>query len=179
MDDDAVLGEIRLWAGVFEPAGWTYCDGRVVSINTSPQEAALLAVIKSNFGGDGTTTFALPKLADIELPNNTRLRYIINFDGPSPTSGPAGLFTEVRIFPYTAPANYIECRGQWLSINWPQCNGQSVDVSANANAKTIINYRFGGSGDDMSTPDVPSLTSTNTTTVVPYIICMDGLLPTP
>src|SRR5690349_17994640 len=135
MEKDAVLGEIRLWAGVFEPAGWTYCDGRLLSISASSQgEAALFAVIKSNFGGDGTTTFALPKLADIELPNNTRLRYIINFDGPSPTSGPAGLFTEVRIFPYAPPSNYIECLGQWLPL------------TNNAALFSLLEATYGGDG---------------------------------
>lgn len=56
---DAFLGEIRVFAGGFAPAGWAPCDGRLMSI---PQNAALFSLLGTNYGGNGTTTFALPDL---------------------------------------------------------------------------------------------------------------------
>ena len=53
------LGEIMIFAGNFEPAGWAFCDGRLLPIN---QNTALFAVIGNTYGGDGITTFALPDL---------------------------------------------------------------------------------------------------------------------
>lgn len=53
------LGEIRLFAGNFPPAGWAFCDGQVLQIS---QYDALYALIGTTYGGDGQETFALPDL---------------------------------------------------------------------------------------------------------------------
>lgn len=58
-DVGGLLGEIRLFAGNFAPAGWLECDGRTLSI---PSNNALFAVLGKTYGGDGSTTFALPDL---------------------------------------------------------------------------------------------------------------------
>jgi microcystin-dependent protein len=52
------LGEIRAFAGDLPP-GWLPCDGRLLSIDQNP---ATYAVIGTAYGGNGTTTFALPDL---------------------------------------------------------------------------------------------------------------------
>ena len=39
---DPYLGDIRLFAGSFAPAGWVICDGRLLSIS---QNDALFAII--------------------------------------------------------------------------------------------------------------------------------------
>ena len=41
------------------PVGWAELDGRVLSIT---QNEALFALLGTNFGGDGRTTFALPRV---------------------------------------------------------------------------------------------------------------------
>jgi microcystin-dependent protein len=53
------LGEIRIWSCSFAPRGWAQCNGQVLLIN---QNQALFAVLNTQFGGNGTTTFALPDL---------------------------------------------------------------------------------------------------------------------
>jgi microcystin-dependent protein len=58
---DPTIGEIALFGGSYEPAGWVRCDGQVLSV---AQNQALFAVLGSKFGGNGTTTFALPDLRD-------------------------------------------------------------------------------------------------------------------
>ena len=54
------LGQIQLLPYTFAPRGWMLCDGQSLSI---AQNTALFSLIGTNFGGDGKTTFALPKLA--------------------------------------------------------------------------------------------------------------------
>ena len=54
---DAYLGEIRMVANNFAPLNWAYCDGQLIKIN---QNTALFSLIGTTFGGDGTTTFAVP-----------------------------------------------------------------------------------------------------------------------
>ena len=55
----AYVGEIRMFAGNFEPAGWAFCDGRLVPIS---ENDTLFIVIGTTYGGDGQETFALPNL---------------------------------------------------------------------------------------------------------------------
>lgn len=56
---DPFLGEIKIFAGSFAPVNWHFCDGSVLDI---PQYAALYALIGTTYGGNGTTTFAVPDL---------------------------------------------------------------------------------------------------------------------
>jgi len=53
------VGEIRMFAGNFAPAGWMFCEGQLLLIS---QHQALYALLGPRYGGDGRTTFALPDL---------------------------------------------------------------------------------------------------------------------
>lgn len=56
---DPFLGEIRLMAFDFPPAGWALCNGQSLPIN---QNAALYSLLGTQFGGDAKTVFNLPDL---------------------------------------------------------------------------------------------------------------------
>lgn len=56
---DPYLSEIRLFSFAFAPKGWSLCNGQLLPIN---QNQALFSIIGTIYGGDGTTTFALPNL---------------------------------------------------------------------------------------------------------------------
>jgi len=53
------LSEIRIVSFNFPPKGWTFCNGQLLPIN---QNQALFALLGTNYGGDGRTTFGLPDL---------------------------------------------------------------------------------------------------------------------
>jgi microcystin-dependent protein len=53
------LGEIRLVSFAFPIRGWALCNGQLLPIN---QNQALFALLGTQYGGDGRTTFALPDL---------------------------------------------------------------------------------------------------------------------
>lgn len=53
------VGEIRMFAGNFAPLGWSFCDGKLVSI---AENEVLFALLGTTYGGDGESTFALPDL---------------------------------------------------------------------------------------------------------------------
>ncbi|MBG8554972.1 phage tail protein [Hymenobacter guriensis] len=53
------LGEIRLMSFPRAPRGWAYCQGQLMPIN---QNQALFALLGTQYGGDGVTTFKLPDL---------------------------------------------------------------------------------------------------------------------
>ncbi|MEP3387153.1 MAG: tail fiber protein [Reichenbachiella sp.] len=54
------IGEIKLFAGNFIPRGWLACEGQILAIN---QYRALSSLIGNYYGGNGTTTFALPNFS--------------------------------------------------------------------------------------------------------------------
>lgn len=53
------VGEIRMFAGNFAPAGWMFCEGQLLPIS---EYETLFQLIGTTYGGDGQTTFALPDL---------------------------------------------------------------------------------------------------------------------
>ncbi|HZR02428.1 MAG TPA: tail fiber protein [Burkholderiales bacterium] len=53
------LGEIRMVGFNFAPRGWAMCNGQILPIS---QNTALFALLGTNYGGNGQTTFALPDL---------------------------------------------------------------------------------------------------------------------
>ena len=54
-----MVGQIMFVPYNFEPFGWHDCDGSLIAIS---QNTALFALIGTNYGGDGKTTFALPDM---------------------------------------------------------------------------------------------------------------------
>ena len=72
------VGGVLLFAGAWAPVNWLPCDGRLLPI--TQQYSALFAILGTVYGGDGQTTFALPKIAP-PIPGMT---YIICLSGIFP-----------------------------------------------------------------------------------------------
>jgi microcystin-dependent protein len=53
------VGEIRMFAGNFAPAGWMFCEGQLLPIS---EYETLFNLLGTTYGGDGESTFALPDL---------------------------------------------------------------------------------------------------------------------
>lgn len=53
------LGQIKAVSFNFAPQGWAQCNGQLLPIN---QNQALFALLGTQYGGNGQTTFALPDL---------------------------------------------------------------------------------------------------------------------
>ncbi len=58
-DPEPMVGDIRLFAGNFAPSGFALCQGQLLPI---AQNTALFSILGTTYGGNGTTTFALPDL---------------------------------------------------------------------------------------------------------------------
>src|SRR5688572_17647351 len=56
---DPFMGEIRMFAGTYAPRGWAFCNGQLLAISSN---SALFALLGTNYGGDGVTTFGLPDM---------------------------------------------------------------------------------------------------------------------
>jgi len=56
---DPFVGEIRIVGFNFAPKSWAFCNGQILPIS---QNTALFSLLGTNYGGNGTSTFALPNL---------------------------------------------------------------------------------------------------------------------
>ncbi|MBI4910062.1 MAG: phage tail protein [Acidobacteria bacterium] len=86
------IGEIRMFAGNFAPAGWMFCEGQLVPIS---EYEALFNLIGTTYGGDGQSTFALPDL---------RGRVPMHFGGGF-TQGETGGAEEITLTVQQIPAH--------------------------------------------------------------------------
>ena len=59
MSDEPYIAEIALFPYIFVPIGWAKCSGQVLPIS---QNTTLFSLLGTTYGGNGTTTFALPNL---------------------------------------------------------------------------------------------------------------------
>src|SRR5215469_5557437 len=118
------IGEIRMFAGNFAPAGWMFCQGQLLSIS---QYETLFNLIGTTYGGDGQSTFALPDL---------RGRLPIH-QGPGFTLAAAGGVEKV-----TLTANQIPAHSHPLlaSSNQASSTNPANQVPAITQASTITPY---------------------------------------
>jgi microcystin-dependent protein len=99
---EGFLGEIRAFAGNYDPRYWMECSGSLLSIH---QNTALFALLYERFGGDGTRSFAVPELrgrtpvcADNTRPVGTAFGYAIDELG----TGGEPTFVPIRFLICTA-----------------------------------------------------------------------------
>lgn len=176
---DAYAGEIRIMAGFLNnspPTGWLVCDGRLISVN---EYQVLFALIGTIYGGNGTTNFALPDLRG-RLP-------IDNGQGPGLTNriigtngGTEGVTLTVANLPAhnhsfnatsaTATSNLptgatlATLASPWVQYTPPTAQVQPLPFAANE-----LQSAGNGQPHDNVMPGV----------VMNYIICTNGLYPTP
>lgn len=86
------VGEVRMFAGNFAPAGWVFCDGQLLAIS---ENETLFSLIGTTYGGDGQSTFAVPDLRG-RLPIHASADFVL---------GQRGGVEEVTLTPNQMPAH--------------------------------------------------------------------------
>src|SRR5262249_55975750 len=81
--DFQYLGEVRMFAGNSAPTGWMFANGQTLNLRDS---TALFSRLGTTYGGNGTTTFALPDLRGRTLIEDGQgpglaLRFVGELDG--------------------------------------------------------------------------------------------------
>ncbi len=76
------VGEIRMFAGNFAPAGWQFCEGQLLPIS---ENETLFNLIGTTYGGDGQSTFALPTGKPITTATGAPLLQCIALQGVFPS----------------------------------------------------------------------------------------------
>jgi len=78
-----IIGEVKLWAGEFEPPGWTFCDGKNLDC---ADFVDLYSVIGSSFNdlgprGPQAGQFGISRIDPYFSTNDSPIRYIICYEG--------------------------------------------------------------------------------------------------
>lgn len=128
---DQCVGEIRMFAGNYAPEGWALCDGS--SIPVSGNEA-LFSLIGVTYGGDGTSTFALPDLRG-RLPVGV---------GKSPQGTSYALAQKTGSETVTLTAAQIPAHTHTLMAS---ADPATIEAPAGANLSASVN-QSGGSNQD-------------------------------
>lgn len=169
---DPLIGQISLFPYGYAPMGWHLCDGSVMYI---AQNQALFALIGNRFGGNGTSTFALPDL-DQDAPI-AGTNYYIAMQGifPSLHGGTEGYGAcavgEVILVPYT-----------WVPDGFLPCRGGTVSTTDYSSLFALIGISFGGNGaTTFGLPDlraaVPDIADNISAPRLHYCICWSGQFP--
>lgn len=179
---DPTIAQVTLFAGNFAPRNWAFCRGQLAAIS---QNTALFSIIGTIYGGNGTTTFALPDLRGREAIHPGQGQGFVNHQ-----LGEQGGSESVTLLSSQLPAHthmFVSASG-----------GQSASTSPGTTDLPTNNYPavVNGSGNAYSTSpsaakmgastavsQTPIAGSSQPFSIVPpflgmnYIICLFGAFP--
>lgn len=161
------VGEIRMFAGNFAPAGWMFCEGQLVPIS---EYETLFQLIGTTYGGDGESTFALPDLRG-RLPLHMGNGLIL-----AETGGAEEITLTVSQMPSHTHPLLASTSGGTLASPINSVLAESVAINpyiedqANSNMNVAVVSAFGGS--QPHTNFQPYL-------CISFIISLFGIFPSP
>jgi len=175
--DEPYIGAIVMFAGNFAPRGWAFCNGQILPIS---QNTALFSILGTTYGGNGTTTFALPDLRGRVAIHPGQGPGLSNYDLGQQGGSETVTLTQNQMPSHTHTVN--------ASTNAPGRGGNSptgnlLTVASDANNVTVNLYTGGAPNTTMSpqmvanaggnqpVPDIQPYTCVN------YIIALQGIFP--
>lgn len=167
----AFTGDIKMFAGNFAPRNWAFCQGQILPIS---QNVALFSLLGTTYGGNGSTTFALPDLRG-RVPIGTGSGGPLTAQVLGAQSGSEATALTVSQLPShnhalnanTGVGNQRGPTGQQLAAS-DQRNSQYTSTAANTTlAANAIGYSGSGAGHSNMQPSLG----------MNFIICLQGTFP--
>jgi microcystin-dependent protein len=173
---EGTIGEIRMFAGTFNPRTWSFCNGQLISISSN---TALFSILGTTYGGNGQTNFALP-----DFQGRVAVGTGTGPGLPNVQLGEKSGTNTVTLLTSNMPAHNHQVVG---NIN-PQAASDGELVS-DPNGKYVGPGKFYATGDPVPMAPIPlNLATTISGSSQPfsimqpylgmnYIICMFGIFP--
>lgn len=179
---DGFIGEVRAFGFNFTPTGWLPCNGAIYPIQQFP---SLFAIISTQFGGNGTTTFQVPDLkgrAAVGVdPNNG------SFNNPGDNGGTETVTITVNTMPahnHTVQAVTRNAQPQTaMATATPANNVYLSNAYCSGLTQGIIAYANTGTGGHLSPNSVMSAgngqphNNMSPYLAMTYCICAEGIFP--
>lgn len=158
------IGEVRAFPFGFAPQGWAQCNGQLLQI---AQNQALFSILGTTYGGNGTTTFALPDLQG-RVPIHTSATHNLGQVGGEETH--TLTLNEIPQHTHQATGGSDATVNSAAGKTWGTSpNVTPYNTSANAAmSSTAISTAGGSQGHENRQPY----------TVVNYCIATNGIYPT-
>jgi microcystin-dependent protein len=166
------VGEIRLFAGNFAPAGWAFCDGSFLPIS---ENDTLFNLIGTTYGGDGQQTFALPDM---------RGRVPVH-QGQGPGLSPRVIGQPGGSEAVTLSAAQLPSHSHALNATTAAANASASITGLPAAASTTTFYGSAPGGPDLAPQALVASGGSQPHNnvapfqVVSYIISLFGIFPSP
>ena len=174
---EGVIGFTTLFAGSFGPRGWALCQGQTLSIASN---TALFSIIGTYFGGNGTTTFALPDLrgrAVVGVGQGAGLSgYSLGQSGGSEKNS----MTLPQMATHTHPLQVnMTPRASTTVSNTSPVNGVYGSGTENLYSGTadVFMMSYPGSLSTGITGSAQPFSSLHPVLALNYIICLQGIYP--
>lgn len=169
---DAFLGMISAFGFSFTPTNWMACNGQLISISSN---SALFALLGTQFGGNGQTTFGLPDLRGRTL--------IGQGQGPGLGMYSVGQMAgaeNATLSVGNLPAHSHPMMGSNDALAQPGAAGGSLG----SNARGGVNLYAAGAANQVALASPTGNTGNNQPfgimqpfTVINYCICVAGIFP--
>jgi microcystin-dependent protein len=141
---DQFVGEIRAFPFNFAPNGWAVCNGQLLAIS---QNTALFSLLGTQFGGNGTSNFALP-----------------NLQGSAPLDFGQGPGLSPRVIGETGGEQAVTL----TLVQIPAHTHQATGVAANGNLTTVA---LAPQGSSLPHDNMPPYLALN------FCIALQGIFP--
>lgn len=171
--NEPYVGEIIMIAGTYAPRGYALCQGQLLPIS---QNAALYALLGTQYGGDGRTTFALPNLSGntpLHTGGGYQSRPVVNGESQTLTASQLPTHTH-NVLVSSAAATSASPAGQVRATTaGTNVNGETVAVQAYATAPnaqaaaTAIGTAGGGQAATLQSPYI----------AINFCIALVGIFP--
>ncbi len=168
---EGTIGEIRLFAGTFAPQSWALCYGQILAIASN---TALFSILGTTYGGNGTTTFALPDLRGRTAVGTGQGPGLSNI-----SLGEVSGTESVTLLSSNMPAHTHTLLGSTALANTPTPSGATLAASPT----DALLYSTGGPNATLSAQSVGvagngfPLGIRNPYLGLNYIICLYGFFP--
>lgn len=167
---ESFLGQIILWPLPWAPAGWLPCDGRLLPI---AQNTALYSLLGTVYGGNGTTTFALPDLR-MKFPAGAQAMNQVGMQGGASTADLSGvrgigsLTIGVNNLPsHSHGATFAPGAAANVSVSVPVDSVGAATDSVPGNNKVLATGQAGSLAAKVYSTDAPNTTLAPFTVEVP------------
>ncbi|HSF54283.1 MAG TPA: tail fiber protein [Algoriphagus sp.] len=180
---DEYIGIVKMFAGNFAPKGWMFCQGQILPI---AQYTAVFSLLGTTYGGNGTTTFALPDLRS-RVPVGAGQGPGLSSYESGQVGGVENITLNITQIPMHTHAAQVKVSANAGTTNNPVNNfpaASQVQIERSGPSYPVNSYADSstGSASSDSTTILPSGGNQPHSNIQPYlgmnyIICMEGIYP--